>query len=142
MSNESLSWSDYYGSSLSRDNLISVAYPQLRVRQSTPSFCFFEPTVLIVLAGRIEFLTSGESHTLADTAAVGFIDQGVIADYTKFPPDNGSPFRSLFLTFSADVLESFISSRKAIYLSQVTERSRNLPRWRLTARCKSRYTRC
>ncbi|WP_421412991.1 helix-turn-helix transcriptional regulator [Serratia plymuthica] len=106
-SNESLSWSDYDGSSLSRDNLVSVAYPQLKVRQSTPAFCFFEPTVLIVLAGRIEFLTSGESHTLADTAAVGFIDQGVIADYTKFPPDNGSPFRSLFLTFSADVLESF-----------------------------------
>ncbi|WP_413722590.1 helix-turn-helix transcriptional regulator [Sodalis sp. RH24] len=107
LSSEQFSWSGFYGSSTSRNNLVSVAYPQLRVEQSTPSFFFFEPTVLIVLAGRIEFLASGENHTLADKAAVGFIDQGVIADYTKYPPSNDSPFRSIFLTFSADVLEYF-----------------------------------
>lgn len=107
MNNEKRYWSGLNGKNTSRKSLFAIAFPQLRVSQRTPSFFFFEPTVLIVLAGKIEFVTSGESHSLTETAGVSFIDQGIIADYTKFPPDNSAPFRSIFLTFNSDVLESF-----------------------------------
>lgn len=97
----------FFASSFSRPGLLSVAYPQLKVKQHTRSFFFYEPTVLIVLTGSIEFTISGATHRLANGDSVAFIDQGVIADYTKSPPDIGTPFRSLFLTFSEGVSEHF-----------------------------------
>ena len=64
---------------------MSVAYPQLKVKQHTRSFFFYEPTVLIVLTGSIEFTISGATHRLANGDSVAFIDQGVISDSTKSP---------------------------------------------------------
>ncbi len=93
--------------SLSRPHLLSVAYPQLKVQQHTHSFFFYQPTLLIVLAGSIELTVADETHRLANGDSAAFIDQGVIADYTKSPPGSGSPFRSVFITFSEGVSEHF-----------------------------------
>lgn len=100
-------WSGLSGYSLSRDNLISVAWPRLKIEQKASSFVFFEPTLLVVLSGRIDITCAGRRHTLHSPAMLGFIDQGVDIDYIKYPADRHTPFRSLFINISPDVLENF-----------------------------------
>ncbi|MDO6409893.1 helix-turn-helix transcriptional regulator [Pantoea phytobeneficialis] len=93
--------------SLRRANLISVAWPELKIQQKASSFFFYEPTLLLVLSGRIEFSHVATSYELNTPTLLGVIDQGVDADYVKYPANDASPFRSLFISLNSDVLDGF-----------------------------------
>lgn len=103
----SLQWSGFSRDSLSRANLISVAWPELKIQQKASSFFFYEPTLLLVLSGRIEFSHCAKPYQLNTPTMLGVIDQGVDADYIKYPATDASAFRSLFISLNSDVLDDF-----------------------------------
>lgn len=102
-----LLWSGFSRNSLSRANLISVAWPELKIQQKASSFFFYEPALLLVLSGRIEFSHGAKPYQLNSPTLLGVIDQGVDADYIKYPATEAASFRSLFISLNADVLDAF-----------------------------------
>lgn len=90
-----------------RPQICSVAWPRLKIAAQTQHFHFFEPTLLMVLDGRLEFSGHDTTTILTPWSHLGLIDQHVQADFTKYPQSETAPFRSLFLTFPPALIERF-----------------------------------
>lgn len=90
-----------------RPHICSVAWPRLKRVTHTQRFHFFEPTLLLILSGRLEFVGGDKTPVLTPYSHVGLASQHVQADFTKYPQSETAPFRSLFLTFSPDLIARF-----------------------------------
>jgi AraC-like DNA-binding protein len=87
-----------------RPHICSVAWPRLKIAAQTRHFHFFEPTLLLILAGTLEF---GDGKVLTPWSHAGLIDQHVQTDFCKTPQSETAPFRSLFLTFDPALVVRF-----------------------------------
>jgi AraC-like DNA-binding protein len=94
------------GMPVSRRNLCGLARPCLRHPQHTQRFRFFETTLLWVVSGRLT-LDDGAVRLTADAPALILVDQHACADLLKEPGADDQRFRSIFLTFSAELLAEF-----------------------------------
>ena len=95
------------GMPVSRRNLCGLARPCLRHPQHTQRFRFFEATLLLVVSGRLT-LDDGAVQLTADApSALILVDQHACADLLKEPGGDDQRFRSIFLTFSAELLAEF-----------------------------------
>ena len=95
------------GMPVSRRNLCGVARPCLRHPQRTQRFRFFEATLLWVVSGRLT-LDDGALQLTADApSSLILVDQHACADLLKEPGGDDPRFRSIFLTFSAELLGEF-----------------------------------
>lgn len=95
------------GKTPGRPQICSLAWPRLKVPAQTQHFHFFEPTLLMVLDGRLEFSGQDKTTTLTPWSHLGLIDQHIQADFTKYPQSETAPFRSLFLMFHPALIERF-----------------------------------
>jgi AraC-like DNA-binding protein len=101
------SWHPPSGMPLSRRNLCGLAKPCLKHPLRTKRFRFFEATLLLVVAGRLT-LDDGTYRLTADApSALILVDQRTCSDLLKEPGGDDSRFRSIFLTFSAELLAEF-----------------------------------
>jgi len=95
------------GMPVSRRNLCGLARPCLRHPQHTQRFRFFDATLLWVVSGRLT-LDDGAGRLTADApSALILVDQHTCADLLKEPGGDDPRFRSIFLTFAADLLAEF-----------------------------------
>jgi AraC-like DNA-binding protein len=95
------------GMPVSRRNLCGLARPCLRHPQRTQRFRFFEATLLWVVSGRLT-LDAGAVQLTADApSSMILVDQQACADLLKEPGGDDPRFRSIFLTFSAELLAEF-----------------------------------
>jgi AraC-like DNA-binding protein len=95
------------GMPVSRRNLCGLARPCLRHPQDTQRFRFFDATLLWVVSGRLT-LDDGAIQLTADApSALILVDQHACADLLKEPGGDDQRFRSIFLTFAADLLAEF-----------------------------------
>lgn len=95
------------GAPVLRRGLCSLAQPCLRQAQHTPRFLFSDATVLLIVAGRLDLDDGVNTFPVDAQASMLLVDPGTCADLLKTPVGAGQPFRSIFLTLSADLLEAF-----------------------------------
>lgn len=90
---------------ITRSGLCSLAMPSLSQVLDTRNFYFREATLVLVLQGAIRIAT--RAGTLRNTMQqpLLMIDADTTAHVTKYPAAEGLPFRSLYLTLTADMLD-------------------------------------
>lgn len=107
-SDQQLLWSAALaGKTLCRPQLCAVIWPRLKVAAQTQRFHFFEPTLILVLDGRLEFINDEAGSMLTPFSQLAVVDQHVESDFSKNPPGETAPFRSLFLTFNPALIAKF-----------------------------------
>lgn len=90
-----------------RDGLCGVAHSQMRTEQRISEFHFHSPTLLLILSGTLTFLFPHGPRTLTPDEGFALVNPGQFIDLNKQPADDGSPFRSLFITVSEATLDRF-----------------------------------
>ena len=108
-----------------RRGLCALAQPVLTRAQYTPRFLFHDATILLVASGRLDL--DDDAHLLAiDTqTSLLLVEPETCVDLLKTPDGREKCFRSVFLTFSADLLERFQRDRSV----QVADKSSSTPYW-------------
>lgn len=106
-----LPWLLPAGAPIWRRGLCTVAQPCLKLVQHTPRFLFQDATVLLIAAGRLD-MDSGSHRIGVDTpASLLLVGANTCADLRKTPGGMEQRFRSVFLTLSAELLDTFRRGR-------------------------------
>jgi len=108
-----LPWYSPSGAPVSRRRLCGVCQPTLKRQLHTPQFVFHEATVLLIVAGQLDITTASHHFSLENPGELVLIAPNTRADLVKTPVDIDRPFRSLFLTLSAELLDTFHRNRQA-----------------------------
>ncbi|WP_437891421.1 helix-turn-helix transcriptional regulator [Phytobacter sp. V91] len=90
-----------------RAQICTLVWPRMKIAAHTRKFHFFEPTLLLVLGGRLDFTAGQSTGALLPWSHLGLVDQHTEADFSKYPQSETAPFRSLFLTFNPQLVERF-----------------------------------
>lgn len=90
-----------------RRSLCSLAQPCLKLPQHTPRFLFHDATVLLVAAGRLELDDGGNQIAVDASTSLLLVDPNTCADLLKKPGGVEQRFRSVFLTLSTMLLDTF-----------------------------------
>lgn len=94
-----------------RRHLCSLAQPCLKRQQHTPSFFFQEAALLLIVSGTLELSSQRTSVSISAPHSLLLADPGASADLLKTPGGNPQRFRSIFLSFSSELLELFHRNR-------------------------------
>lgn len=106
-----LPWLLPAGAPIWRRGLCTVAQPCLKLVQHTPRFLFQDATVLLIAAGRLD-MDSGSHRIGVDTpASLLLVGANTCADLRKTPGGMEQRFRSVFLTLSPELLDTFRRGR-------------------------------
>lgn len=95
------------GAPVLRRSLCSLAQPVLKQARQMPRFLFHEATVLFVMAGRLDLDDGVNRLSVGAQEALLLIDPESCLDVRKAPESPELPFRSVFLSFPAALLETF-----------------------------------
>ncbi|WP_455813678.1 helix-turn-helix transcriptional regulator [Pseudomonas graminis] len=90
-----------------RAGLCCVAHPRLRSMRPISAFHFHSPTLLMVLSGRLTLTFQQQVSELDANSGIVLFDAGIFADLVKYPAEDGTPFQSLFITLSPQVISRF-----------------------------------
>lgn len=112
-------WQLPSGAPILRRGLCSLAQPCLKQLQHTPRFLFHEATVLLVVAGRLD-LDDGDNQIAVDAStSLLLVDPNTRTDLLKTPGGVEQRFRSVFLTLSAILLDTFHRVRPSVATDQI-----------------------
>ncbi|WP_269458939.1 helix-turn-helix transcriptional regulator [Pseudomonas chlororaphis] len=93
--------------------MCSLAQPCLRRAQHTPNFFFQDATLLLIASGKLEMNSSTREISITDSASLLLVEPGTWANLHKTPAGPEKRFRSVFLTFSPELLERFHRERQS-----------------------------
>lgn len=100
-------WKLPSGTPVLRRGLCALAQPVLTRTQHTPRFLFHDATVLLIEAGRLDLNHDIHSLSVTPQASLLLVEAGTCVNLVKTPDEHQQCFRSIFLTLSASLLESF-----------------------------------
>lgn len=106
-------WPAPSGAPMFRRTLGALAQPCLTMAQYTPRFVFQEATAVLVLSGQLDLDDGATRVTIDAPASLVLVEAGIGADLEKTPGGAARCFRSVFLTFSAALLDGFERGRPA-----------------------------
>lgn len=95
------------GAPVLRRGLCGLAQPCLTHAQHTPRFLFHDATVLLIVAGQLDLDDGIRPLSVDAQGSLLLVDPGTCADLLKTPAGPRQPFRSIFLTLSGALLETF-----------------------------------
>ncbi|OLF54345.1 AraC family transcriptional regulator [Pseudomonas chlororaphis] len=98
---------------IQRRGLCSLAQPCLRRTQHTPNFFFQDATLLLIASGKLDMHSPPRNISIDDSASLLLVEPGTWAHLQKTPAGPEKRFRSVFLTFSPELLERFHRDRQA-----------------------------
>jgi len=107
----SLEWRLPSSALVQRRGLCNLAQPSLQRAQRTPWFFFQEATLLLVASGRMDLSTENMTISINTSTPLLLVEPGTSANLLKTPTGPEQLFRSIFLTFSPDLLTLFQRSR-------------------------------
>lgn len=99
------------GAPIWRRGLCTVAQPCLKQVQHTPRFLFQDAAVLLIAAGRLDMDAGTHRIGVDMPASVLLVDANTCADLRKTPGGGEQRFRSVFLTLSPELLDTFRRGR-------------------------------
>ncbi len=108
-------WRMPSGAPLFRRALCGLAQPCLRQAQRTPRFVFQEATALLIVSGRLDLDDGAQRLSMDTSAALVLVEAETRADLLKTPGGVEPCFRSVFLTFSAALLDGFQRAHPAVH---------------------------
>jgi AraC-like DNA-binding protein len=107
-------WQLPSGVPVRRPDLCGLAQPCLTLRQHTPRFQFHEASLLLIISGQLD-LDDGVNHlSISPSESLLLVQAQTYADLVKTPGGSQQRFRSLFITFSSALLETFHRTNPAI----------------------------
>lgn len=90
-----------------RRGVCGLAQPCLRRTQHTPNFFFQDATLLLIASGRLEMHSPTRDISIEGSTSLLLVEPGTWANLQKKPAGPEKRFRSVFLTFSPELLERF-----------------------------------
>ncbi|GAB7537821.1 helix-turn-helix transcriptional regulator [Burkholderia sp. 3C] len=104
-------WPAPSGAPIARRGLGALAQPCLTTAQHTPRFVFQEATAVLIVSGRLDLDDGLTRMTIDAPASLLLVEAGIGVDLEKTPGGAARCFRSVFLTFSAALLDAFERGR-------------------------------
>jgi len=91
--------------------LCSLAQPYLRRAQYIPHFFFQDATLLLIVSGTLGLSNATDDFTVDSNDSLLLVKPGTWANLHKTPTGAQQCFRSVYLTFSGELLEHFQRER-------------------------------
>lgn len=96
---------------IQKRHLCSLAQPSLNRPRHTPNFFFQEGSLLLIASGTLDLTCEDTALSISSSDSLLFVDAGTCANLVKTPGGREQRFRSIFLSFSPELLELFHRNR-------------------------------